>query len=67
MTAINLIDQTKWMESGCCLEVLHHLLKERCGTLQLVTLTVHQVDADNEATLDLLCALFKHCEFDMHT
>ena len=33
----------------------------RCGTLQLVTFSVLQVDEDNEAALDLQCALFKHC------
>ena len=43
------------------LEVLCYLLMGRCGTLQLVTFSVLQVDEDNEAALDLLSALFKHC------
>ena len=49
------------MESGYVCEVLHFLLKERLGT-PLVKLGVDLVNMDNEASLDLLCALFKHCE-----
>ena len=47
------------------LEILRYLLNERHGT-QLVKLSVSQPDVDNEAALDLLCALFKHCECHMH-
>ena len=47
--------------SNVC-EVLHFLLRERYGT-PLVKLPVDLVDKDNEASLDLLCALFKHCEY----
>ena len=49
------------VESGYLCEVLHFLLKKRHGT-PLVKLPVDLVDVDNEASLDLLCALFKHCE-----
>ena len=49
------------MESGYLCEVLHFLLKERHGT-SLVKLPVDLVEVDNEASLNLLCALFKHCE-----
>ena len=42
-------------------EVLHFLLKERYGT-PLVKLPVDLVDVDNEASLDLLSALFEHCK-----
>ena len=47
------------MDSSSFFEVLDFLLKERHGT-PLVKLTVDLVDVDNEASLDLLCALFKH-------
>ena len=53
----------KRMESGYVCEVLDFLLKERHGT-PLVKLPVDLVDLDNEASLDLLCALFKHRECD---
>ena len=49
------------MECGYACEVLHFLLKKRIGT-QLVKLSVDLVDVDNKASLDLLCALFKHSE-----
>lgn len=49
------------MKSGYLCEVLHFLLMERLGT-PLVKITVDLVDEDNEASLDLLCALFKHCK-----
>ena len=49
------------MESGYLCEVLHFLLKKRYGT-PLVKLTVDLVDVDNEASLDLLGALLKHCK-----
>ena len=49
------------VESGYLCEVLHYLLKERLGT-SLVTLTVDLLDVDQEAALNLLCALFKHCK-----
>ena len=55
------IDQMERMESGYLCEVLHFLLKKRHGT-PLVKLPVDLVDVDNEASLDLLCALFKHCK-----
>ena len=42
-------------------EVLRYFLKDRFGT-QLVKLSVDLADVDNKASLDLLCALFKHCE-----
>ena len=50
------------MKSDYLCEVLHFLLKERHGT-PLVKLTVDLVEVDNEASLNLLCALFKHCEW----
>ena len=49
------------MECSYLCEILHFLLKKRHGT-PLVKLTVDIVDLDNEASLDLLCALFKHCK-----
>ena len=49
------------MESSYLCEVLHFLLKERLGQ-PLVKLAVDLVEIDNEPSLDLLCALFKHCE-----
>jgi len=55
------VDQMKRMECSYVCEVLHFLLRERHGT-PLVKLPVDLVDKDNEASLDLLCALFKHCE-----
>ena len=55
------VDQTKKMKSGYVCEILHFLLRKRCG-VPLVKLTVDLVEVDNEASLDLLCALFKHCE-----
>ena len=50
------------MKSDYACEVLHFLLRERHGT-PLVKLPVDLVDLDNEASLDLLCALFKHSEY----
>ena len=55
------VDQMKRIESGYLCEVLHFLLNKRYGT-PLVKLSVDLVDVDNEASLDLLCALFKHCK-----
>ena len=55
------VDQMECKSSYVC-EVLHFLLKERYGT-PLVKLSLDLVDVDNEASLDLLCALFKHCEY----
>ena len=55
------IDKMERMESGYLCEVLHYLLKKRLGIL-LVKTTVDLVDKDNEASLDLMCALFKHCK-----
>ena len=51
----------KRMEYSYLCEILHFLLKERHGT-PLLKLTVDIVDLDNEASLDLLCSLFKHCK-----
>ena len=51
----------KRMESDYLCEVLDFLLKKRHGT-PLVKLPVDLVDVDNEASLDLLCAVFKHCK-----
>ena len=51
----------KRMKSDYLCEVLDFLLKKRHGT-PLVKLPVDLVDVDNEASLDLLCALFKHCK-----
>lgn len=51
------------MERGYLCAVLQFLLKSDQYSLPLVTLPVHLVDKDNEASLDLLCALFKHCEY----
>ena len=56
------VDQMKKMESDYACEVLHFLLRERHGT-PLVKLPVDLVDKDNEASLVLLCALFKHCKY----
>ena len=58
------------MESGYLCEILDFLMRERHGT-PLVKLPVDLVEVDNEASLDLLCALFKHCEchekcYDLH-
>ena len=55
------VDQMERIESCYLCEVLHFLLRERLGT-PLVKLSVDLVDVDNEAALDLLYALFKHCE-----
>lgn len=55
------VEQMGSMESGYVCEVLHYFLKDRFGT-QLIKLAVDLVDADNEASLELLCALFKHRE-----
>ena len=55
------IDKMERMESGYLCEVLHYLLKKRLG-IPLVKTTVDLVDKDNEASLDLMCALFKHCK-----
>ena len=51
----------KMMKCSYVCEVLHFLLRERYGT-PLVKLPVDVVDVENEASLDLLFALFKHCE-----
>jgi len=48
------------MDCSYLCDVLHYLLKEKFG-IPLVKLSVDLVDVDNEAALDLLCALFKHC------
>ena len=56
------VDQMERMECSYVCEVLHFLLRERHGT-PLVKLPVDLVDKDNEASLDLLYALFKHCEY----
>ena len=53
----------KKMESGYICEVLHFLLRSRYGT-PLVKFSIDLVEMDNEAPLDLLCALFKHSEYD---
>ena len=55
------IDQMDGMEIGYLCEALHYLLRERLGT-PLVRISVDLVDKDNEASFDLLCALFKHCK-----
>ena len=55
------VDKMERMESGYLCEVLHFLLRERLGT-PFLKISVDLVDVDNEASLDLLCALFKHCE-----
>ena len=55
------IDQMEKMESGYLCEVLHFILKKRHGT-PLVKLPVDLADVDNEASLDLLRVLFKHCK-----
>ena len=55
------VDQMERMECSYVCEVLHFLLRKRHGT-PLVKLPVDLVDKDNEASLDLLCALFKHRE-----
>ena len=54
----------KWVDCSNFLEVLDFLLKKRHGT-PLVKLTVDLVDVDNEASLDLLCALFKHSKYNI--
>ena len=51
----------KEMKIGYVCEVLHFLLRKRYGA-PLVKLPIDLVDKDNEASLDLLCALFKHCK-----
>ena len=51
----------KEMENGYICGVLDFLLRKRYGA-PLVLLSVDLVEVDNEASLDLLCALFKHCE-----
>ena len=50
------------MECSYLCEILHCLLKERLGT-QLVELKVDLPDVENIAALDLLCLIFKHCEY----
>ena len=55
----------KEMKIGYVCEVLHFLLRKRCGG-RLVKMPVDLVEVDNEASLDLLCALFKHCECKKH-
>ena len=55
------IDKMERMESGYLCEVLHYLLQKRLG-VPLVKTTVDLVDKDNEASLDLMCALLKHCK-----
>ena len=59
---IRTVDQMRRMECSYVCEVLHFLLKKRHGT-PLVKLPVDLVNVDNEASLDLLCALFKHREY----
>ena len=49
------------MEYGYVCEVLYFLLKKTYGC-PLIKLPVDLLDVDNEASLDLLCALFKHRE-----
>lgn len=55
------VDQMERMESCYLCEVLHFLLRERYG-IPLVKLSIDLVDVENEAALDLLYTLFKHCE-----
>lgn len=55
------VGQMKQMECDYICEVLHYLLKDRLGT-SLVKLSVDLVDLDSKEALDLLSALFKHCE-----
>jgi len=55
------VDKLTGMDCSYLCDILHYLLKERFGT-PLVKLSVDLVDVDNKATLDLLCALFKHCK-----
>ena len=55
------VDQMERMECSYVCKVLHFLLRERYGT-PLVKLSVDVVDVENEASLDLLFALFKHCK-----
>ena len=60
------IDQMEKVEIGYLCEVLHYLLNNRIWT-SLVKLAVDQLDVNQEAALDLLCALFKHRECqEMH-
>lgn len=54
------VDKLTCMDCSYLCDVLHYLLKEKFG-IPLVKLSVDLVDVDNEAALDLLCALFKHC------
>ena len=49
------------MECSYVCEVLHFLLRERYGT-SLMKLSIDVLDVENEASLDLLFALFKHCK-----
>ena len=55
------VDQIERVESCYLCEVLHFLLRKRYG-IPLVKLGIDLVDKDNEAVLDLLCVLFKHCK-----
>ena len=61
ITFLVVVDKMERMESGYLCEVLHFLLRGRFGT-PFLKISVDLVDVDNEASLDLLCALFKHCE-----
>ena len=51
------------MERGYLCEVLQFLLNSDQYGTPFVKMPVDLVDKDNEASLDLLCALFKHCEY----
>ena len=59
------VDKMERMESSYFCEVLHFLLekREKYGA-PLVKLPVDLVEKDNEASLDLLHALFKHSEYE---
>ena len=54
------LDKKKLADGYVC-EILHYLLKDRIGT-SLVKLSVDLADMDNKAALELLSALFEHCE-----
>ena len=50
------------MDRGYLCAVLQFLLKSGQYRTPLVKVPVDLTDKDNEASLELLCALFKHCE-----
>ena len=50
------------MDRGYLCAVLQFLLKSGQYGTPLVKMPVDLTDKDNEASLELLCALFKHCE-----